>query len=425
MTASNEAAIPPSKLSTAYYKPGWFGALGVFVLAGLTGALMRFGLIYGFPWGLQYANVRHAHSHLMYFSWVTPALIALIAANLPAVTDRPLSGRFRGPIMFTLAGGLLAYIPFLLYGYGSATIGGRQVPLSVMAAVFNICGWYWFVWVFWQETRGIPRNYPLQLWDGALVFLVYASLGAWGLPVVTLLQVQDPFWSLALAHIFLDSFAFGWFILGLLGLAYVQRPQLAGSQLVRRSINLVVIGMPVLFLLGMPLHVVPLPLRWVGALGALLVSIGLLGHIWALWPGANDPDKANHHDRERFGRQWRLPLFFLLLTAVTLAATGIPAVARWAAISGVRVLYLHWLLLGFVTLGLVTAAQEKWGRTAVAGWGWMAVMVVILILSLIPLTSLWPAALRGEWTRQFAAWAALGPPLAAVIIMIKSRNVLA
>jgi hypothetical protein len=148
----------------------------------------------------------------------------------------------------------------------------------------------------------------------------------------------------------------------------------------------------------------------------------LLGHIWVLWPGVSAAVPDGRIDREIFERRWRLPLFFLLLAAVTLAATGIPAVARWAVISGVRVLYLHWLLLGFVTLGLVTAAQEKWGRTAVSGWRWMALAVVVLILSLIPLTSLWPAALRGEWTRQFAAWAALGPPLAAVIIMIKSHN---
>ena len=52
----------------------------------------------------------------------------------------------------------------------------------------------------------------------------------------------------------------------------------------------------------------------------------------------------------------------------------------------------------------------------------MAVAVVILIASLIPLTTLWPAALRGEWTRYFAAFAALGPPLAAVVMMIKSRE---
>lgn len=43
----------------------WLGALGVFVLAGSTGALYRFGMPLGLPFGLQFGNVRHAHSHLM------------------------------------------------------------------------------------------------------------------------------------------------------------------------------------------------------------------------------------------------------------------------------------------------------------------------------------------------------------------------
>ncbi len=402
---------------TPQYRRLWFAALAIFILAGLTGAFMRFGLIYGFPWGLQFGNVRHAHSHVMYFGWVTPALMCLIAAQLPAVTGRSLSARFRGPVVMSLLGGLLAYVPFLLYGYAPANIGGRQVPLSVVTAGFNVIGWYWFVWVYWQETRGAARNYPLQLWDGALVFLLFASLGAWGLAIITRLGIQDPFWSLAMTHIFLDTFSYGWFILGVLGVAYVTRPYLAGNKVARWSINLVVIGMPVIFLLGMPLHVVPAIMRWLGALGALLVAVGLIGHIWVLWRTVENGELGPGN-----WERWRLPLLFLGLTAVTLVATGVPAVARWAVVSGVRVLYLHWMLLGFVTLGLVTGAQEKWGRTAVAGWRWMAAAILILIVSLIPLTTLWPAALRGDWTRYFAAIAALFPAIAALVMMVKSRK---
>jgi hypothetical protein len=386
------------------YRWGWLSALAVFVLAGATGAVMRFGNIYGFPWGLQFANVRHAHSHLMYFGWVTPALISLIASQLPAVIDRPLSRRFRWPIIMTLIGGLLTYIPFLLYGYRPALIGERQIPLSVIFAGVNIVAWYVFIWQYWRESRGAARNYPLQLWDGALIFLIFASLGGWGLAIITRLPVEDPFWSLAFTHIFLDTFAFGWFILALLGLAYTTNPAAAGSRLARYSINLVVIGMPVIFLLGMPQHVVPPLLRWIGALGGLLVAAGLLGHIVVLWPLA--------------GGKWNAPLFFLGLTAVTLLATLHPSAARWATIAGLRIPYLHWLLLGFVTLGLVSAAQEKWGEAAIPGRRWMTVAVILLIISLMPLTTLWPPFLRGVWTRHFNAWASLGPALVGAGILI-------
>jgi len=206
---------------------------------------MRFGNIYGFPWELQFANLRHAHSHLMFFGWVTPALMALIAAMIPVVTGRPLSKRFRWPVIMALIFSLLTYVPFLLYGYRPAIIEGRQIPLSVIFAGLNIVAWYLFIWQYWQETRGELRNIPLQLWDSAVLFLVYASLGGWGLAIITRTGIEDPFWSLAFTHIFLDTFAFGWFILAILGLIYTAVPAAEGSTIAGYSINLVVIGMPV------------------------------------------------------------------------------------------------------------------------------------------------------------------------------------
>ena len=318
-----------------------------------------------------------------------------------------------------ITGGLLAYVPFLLYGYAPADLAGRRLPLSVIAAGFNIISWYWFTWEYWRETRGAARHYPLQLWDGALVYLVFASLGAWGIAALTRLGIEDPFWSLAMTHIFLDTFSYGWFILGILGLAYVTRPYLAGGSLARWSINLVVAGMPVIFLLGMPLHVVPPAARWLGTAGALLVATGLIGHIIVLWPEPTYGHAPGTSQLQRLDawRNWRLPLTFLALTAIMLILTGVPAIARWAVASGVRVLYLHWLLLGFVTLGLATAAQEQWGRPTIRDWRWFALATVLLISSLIPLTTLWPAALRGDWTRYFAAFAALGPSLVAIVMI--------
>jgi hypothetical protein len=158
----------------------------------------------------------------------------------------------------------------------------------------------------------------------------------------------------------------------------------------------------------MPQHVVPPALYWLGALGGLLLAAGLLAHVAVLWPLA--------------GRRWQLALFFLALVAVTMIGTLWPDVARWATIAGLRIPYLHWLLLGFVTLGLVTAAAELWGDTAVPLWSWLAAAILLLILTLFPLTTLWPAALRGPWTRHAAAWAALGPPLVALAMLWHARR---
>jgi hypothetical protein len=47
--------------------------------------------------------------------------------------------------------------------------------------------------------------------------------------------------------------------------------------------------------------------------------------------------------------------------------------------------------------------------------------VLILLLALLPLTGLWPAALKGAWTRQAAAWTALGPVVVALAILLQPR----
>ena len=161
-------------------------------------------------------------------------------------------------------------------------------------------------------------------------------------------------------------------------------------------------GLPVLFLLTMPVTSLPPFVRLIASLGGLMVGLGLWASVIVLW---------RHGDRS-----WRLPLAFLALKATTALAVTIPSLAIWAERSLLRVSYLHWLLLGFVTLGVAAAAQAAWGKFLVPGRRWLGLAVILLILSLIPLTALWPAAWHGLWTRQLAAAAALGPLLVALVM---------
>lgn len=382
----------------------WTGALALFVLAGTTGVLYRFGIVVGFPGDLQSGNVRHAHSHLMYFGWVTPALMALVATRLPDLTGRPLSAWVSRVIGATLVVALLAYFPFLLYGYQPAEIAGRRLPIAVIAAGLNILAWYAFAGLYAGATWGVPRGAPLRLWDAALGFLGLASMGAWGRGVLVALEVDDPFWAAASVHLFLDLFADGWLLLALLGLLYAAYPAAEGRGGGRWGPRLIVCGLPLTFLLGIWSSLVPSALRLVAGAGGILVAFGLFGSLRALWPPA----------RSGRGEAWRLPLIFLAIKAVALLGISLPLVARWGERVGLRVPYLHWMLLGFVTLGLVAAARDVWGEDAVRGWRGMQTAVVLLLATLFPLTALWPATLAGRWVLVVAAWAALGPVVVGV-----------
>jgi hypothetical protein len=381
--------------------------LALFVLAGLTGSLLRYGQLRGLPAGLYLVNVRHAHSHLMYFGWATPALMGLIAAWLPRLSGRSISRRFQWAMGATVAAALLAYIPFLLFGYQSAEIGSSRLPLSVMAATLNVLAWYAYAFLYFRATRGVTRVRPLRFWDAALIFMILASFGAWGVAIVSRLGVEDPFWSLAMTHLFLDVFSEGWFVLAVLGLAYASH-EAASEFAARWGEQLIVIGLPVMFLLAMPVNLVPGGLRAIAGIGGLLVGAGLLLTVRALWPAVSAGVNG-----------WRFPLSLLALKAIIGLGMVLPVTARWAQQNSLRIFYLHALLLGFVTLGLVVAARQAWSRAAVPGQRWLVTAVLILLLSLVPLTGLWPAAWSGLWALQVAAVASLGPVLVVTIMLLR------
>ena len=374
----------------------WRGALALFVLAALTGAFFRFATAHGGALGLDLTNVRHAHSHLMYFGWATPALFALIARRLPRLGGRPIprAGLVVG-VTFGLA--LLSYPPFLLYGYTPARIGTAELPLSVMAAGFNVLTWYAFAGLYRQARRGAPPSLPLRLFDLALCFLVLATLGAWGLPVLLLTGSESPALMSALTHVFLDVFSEGWFVLGVLGLAAAEAGR--DSRLARWGVALAAAGVPFTFALGMPAALVPPLFAVLSRVGGVLVGAGLVLVAAALWPGLRG--------------LWRLALGLLALKALGQVAVGVVPGAAWTAVPSFRILYLHLMLLGFVTLGLVAAARAAWGEGATRGRRLLAAAVLVVLGSLLTLTPLWPAAWGGAWVAELVAWCALLPVLAA------------
>lgn len=393
----------------------WLTALGLFILAGSTGALMRFGMILGFPYGLMFTNVRHAHSHLMYFGWVTPALMGLILVWLPRITKRPLSTQhqkqFRLVLIIVFILSVAAYGAFMRYGYRPARFGDLRLPLSTILASFNMLAWYGFIYVYWRSTKILgeklagKRPLSLRLWDASLAFLILASLGAWGIAVTIIFDMRSPVISAALTHLFLDTFSEGWFVLALLGLAYAAAPKAANHPWANKSESLLIIGLPVIFLLTIPVTSLPPFVRLIASIGGLLVGVGLWGTIIILWQNSS--------------KAWRFPLAFLALKATISLLITIPPLAIWAERSLLRVSYLHWLLLGFISAGLIVVVEDVWGKDWIPARRWFNITAVLLILTLIPLTPLWPVMWSGTWTRQVAAIATLGPIIVTIIMGLR------
>ena len=386
----------------------WRGALAVFALAGATGALFRFAMAAGDTFGLDPTNVRHAHSHLMYFGWATPALFALIARRLPDLGGRAMP-RVGLVVGLTFAMALLAYPAFLLFGYAPVEVGGARLPLSVTAAGLNVLAWYAFVVGYRRARRDAPGACPgpdpgssaLRLFDLAVYFLVLATLGAWGLPVLQATGFAGPALKTALTHLFLDAFSEGWFVFGVLGLAAAEAGAASGTggRALGWATVVAAVGVPFTFALGMPPSLVPSTFGALARVGGALVGVGLLAAVVALVP--------------HVGGLWRAALGLLGLKAFGQFVVAVGVGEGWVAVPAFRILYLHLMLLGFVTLGLVAAARVTWGGGATRGEWLLAGAVGLVLFSLLLLTPLWPSAWGGAWVAWTVAGCALGPVLVA------------
>ena len=395
-------------VSTTFHRqPGglrwaWIGALVAFIVAGATGVLFRFGVAYGATGSLNLTNVRHAHSHLMYFGWVTPAMMALIWHQLPdrvTALRRRAIGWVVGSVFLAAA---IAYPLFFAFGYSPVAVGDGRMPLAVIGAGLNIFGWYGFLALYAVATRGVPRTRPLQLWDMALTFMGIATLGAWGLSLVKPLGLDDPLWMKALTHVFLDLFSEGWLVLGALGLIW---SILGHSESEARSwsLRLIGAGLPFTFLLALPADSLSTGLKLVGCAGGAAVGLGLLMNVGQLI--------AHLPANQRW--LWSFPLMLLGLKAIAQLSNSLVPGVWWASEHGLRVLYLHLMLLGFVSLALVAAARAIWGGITTRGAGLFYGAIAAVLLSLLPLTSWWPMGWQGAWAYQTAAWIALLPVVGA------------
>jgi hypothetical protein len=374
----------------------WGVALGLFVVANLTGVLFRWAIAIGLEsaelGGLQLGNIRHAHSHLMFFGWATPALMSLLALTVERRTGRSMRGI--GPVLvLVLILAMMAYPPFLLWGYTPATLGDARLPLSVMAAGFNVLGWYAFAAIYVRATLGVERDAILRIFDLAVLLLVFSTVGAWGLPIAQAFGVDSAALTAVLTHLFLDTFSEGWFVLGVLGLAYASAAE-AGRPPVLWPVLVAGVGIPFAFASALPAGFVTPLWQGLGSFSGATVALGLLGATAVLW---------RQRGACRLALLWRVALALLVLKAVGQFAVAVAPGAGWAELHGLRILYLHLMLLGFATLGLFAAAEAEFRAIGHAGLLAMAVAVAVLITTLVPLTHLWPDTLIGTWTLYAAA----------------------
>lgn len=366
---------------------------------------------------LELGNIRHAHSHLMFFGWVTLMPFLFISRYYSRRKSET------APFLYSLTGWLfwlaLATWPaFLLYGYEPVAIGTADLPISVMLSGIIMIFWYLFMGAY-LLTRKTVDDPAKPFYRTALWLLIVSSIGAWSVAAAQFLAPHNALLAKASTHFFLTVFSEGWCMLFALGtLNLIIHPSNATatpSTSLKWAIGSIAAGSLFLFPYAMGTDFIS-PI-WLGIVRAAS-ALTLIGYIMLLiqwWPSLNKLKTLE-----------KLPILFLAFKSLMLAFSIFLPVDLWIGKHQIQIFYLHTSLMGFVSLTLLVYLRRLLINLIPEEWPFIlfCLTLVLIWISLIPLTPFWPIAFKGAWIYELAALTAPLPTLAAFLLMgmVLKRN---
>ena len=356
----------------------WQLSLLSFIIAGITGVLYRYGMLYPLPEGISLANIRHAHSHLMFFNWICPPIMAWMALTVMGKDDKASHLSFVACIYTMIFLGFLSYPFFLLYGYHSVAIGPASLPLAAIISGLIMITWYWFAWLYYKQRQISIQSISLTLFDAALIALIISSLGAWGVSVFQFTTIDSPLISSAMTHFFLGVFTEGWVVLGVLGILWAKFnvpkftfhsgwlwvPLLFGSMLV--------------FPFSLNRAIITPEMHITANIGLILIAVSLSLHLFLM---------IKH--RQLTGFIWKT-VAVIIAVKILFQIIAVLPLDIWPGEHGLRVLYLHLLLLGLASMVLVQAFHSNSDKTAKIMF---VITVLFVLISLLFISGYWPPKL--------------------------------
>jgi len=320
-----------------------------YLLSITLGFILRLHLVMPIP-GVEYDHYLHAHSHTLYFGWVAVTVLAL-ASQLIGASSRSTLRLGTG----LLIGAGAMFLAFLQGGYG---------PLSIAVSTAVMFGWYWAALWWWRRARGL-RSTSHSYLRAAFGYMVASTFGIWVLAYLQASETGTPLTEdLAIAAFLLG---YSWFfIFSVLGLISGYGDLLGihlDDAVLKRALRWAVPAAWITF----PLGVVGGAETDILGFAARIAAVILLYPAW-LWV------RELWMTRKLVART--LAMWFAaatLLGAAAVPGLSTPAVAARQPV----VMYLHILLLGFVT-GALIAIGAAANRTPLTMWwvhhGGLAIM---------------------------------------------------
>ncbi|MCP3142057.1 hypothetical protein [Pyxidicoccus xibeiensis] len=316
-------------------------ALGFYLLATALGLLLRVAFVQRVA-GLDFSHALHAHSHTLYFGWVGLAVFVLAFERVGA------RGRAVSAVLWSIAAiSLASFLSFLEGGYSRASIIISSVALGVWLAAAAL---------WWRRARG-RQGVDVAFLRVGVVYLVLAVAAALARVGLMVAKVGGPQGGRLAVFAFLHCFA-GFFLFCLMGLLVAEAPRL-GARFDEARLRRQLCVMAPLAWLTFPLGVEG---GASGGLGLVARAAALVllypGALWAwnLWRAAEGAGRT-----VRGGLRWLAVWFVLKLGMEGAGALGL---AAWAVRARhPTILFLHVVLLGVITGGLLLLVLPRLGRS--------------------------------------------------------------
>ncbi|MDR9363900.1 MAG: hypothetical protein RI575_01070 [Balneolaceae bacterium] len=386
------------------YNRIWKLSILSFLIAAFTGFIYRVGMLYPLPGSMDLVNIRHAHSHLMFFNWISPPIMVWMASVL-AGQKRDLNHKAFKSCLYTMMGlGFLSYPFFLLYGYRSVSLGQANLPIAAIISGLIMITWYWFAWLYYQHRKRKISDFSLNLFDGALTALLISSLGAWGVSVFQFSGIHNPLFSSALTHFFLAVFTEGWALLGVMGIIWNY------MNLQPRSIQTgwlwqpLLIGSILIFPFSLTQSLVTPIMLLSAKVGLGLIILSFVLHLYIFLKS-----------KKFTGFVWKTILVLIGLKILFQAVAALQ-IDLWPAEHGLRILYLHLILLGIVSISMFKIFSFRDHSIVVQIF---TVSVVLVIGSLFLISGYSPNRLTPDQPYQIVMYIAFLPIFPAAWILLR------
>ena len=315
--------------------------------ASILGCIMRLAFVTELT-SINYKYILHAHSHIAMLGWVYLALFTLLIAVFldKKANTNPLYGRLFWLTQVSVLGMLIA---FPLQGYAT---------WSIFFSALHVCLSYIFAFRFLKDLRSQgPASPASRLARWSIIWMLVSTLGLWALGPIKALGLGTTIWYHLAIQFFLHFQFNGWFVFALLALLFKSREdksEMVDPQKFKRFFTLLLISCPLTFALAVAWSTPKLSIFLVNSLAVILQLASVFFLLLTLGSSS-----WWHFFRQKL-TLIELALAMFVLKCVIQAVVVIPSIAEVAyTIRNFVLGFLHLLLLGSISLGLLALANNR------------------------------------------------------------------